>query len=74
MRLPLCENKSTVKNNSKCIKMAINNKLKISWKNDIWQSVVEYDVLKLRNQFKNSPELKMRDYRLNTQIRENNLY
>gem|GEM_PF-3355516 len=54
--------------------MAINNKLKISWKNDIWQSVVEYDVLKLRNQFKNSPELKMRDYRLNTQIRENNLY
>jgi hypothetical protein len=70
MSLHLCENKS------KCIKMTITNKLKRSWKNDIWQSVEEYDVLKLRNQgkiIKSSPELKMSDYRLNTQIREINL-
>ena len=57
--------------------MTIINKLKRSWKNDIWQSVVEYDELKLRNQVKNvksSPELQMRDYRVNTKLRENNLY
>jgi hypothetical protein len=77
MSIPLCENKLTVNNNSKCIKMTIINKLKRSWKNDLWQSVVEYDVLKLRNQdkiIKSSPELKMSDYRLNTQLREINLY
>ncbi|WP_372949677.1 hypothetical protein [Mariniphaga sp.] len=53
--------------------MATTNKLKISWKNDLQKSVVEQDVLKLRNQLKtiqNSPELKMEDYRLNTQLRE----
>ena len=77
MSLPLCENKSTVNKNSKFIKMTITNKSKMSWKNDIWQSVAEYDVLKLRNQVKiitSSPELKMRDYRFNAQIKENNLY
>ena len=74
MRLPSYKNKSTVKNNSKCIKMAINNKLKISWKNGHWPSVIEHDVLRLRDQPKNSPGLKMTDYRMNTQIRENNLY
>jgi hypothetical protein len=77
MSLHLYKNKSTVNNNSKCIKMTITNKLKRSWKNDIWQSVEEYDVLKLRNQgkiIKSSPELKMSDYRLNTQLREIYLY
>jgi hypothetical protein len=77
MSLHLYKNKSTVNNNLKCIKMAITNKSKRSWKNDIWQSVAEYDMLKLRNQgkiIKSSPELKMIDYRLNTQLRENNLY
>ncbi len=72
-QLTFDENKLTVKYNSKCIDMATTNKLKISWKNDLQKSVVEQDVLKLRNQLKtiqNSPELKMEDYRLNTQLRE----
>jgi hypothetical protein len=56
--------------------MATINKLKISWKNDLWQSVVEQDVMKLRNQLKiiqSSPELKLRDYSWNTQLREQNM-
>lgn len=56
--------------------MATTDKLKISWKNDLWKSVVEQDVLKLRNQLKtiqSSPELKMEDYRLNRQVREQSM-
>lgn len=56
--------------------MATTNNFKKSWKNDLRQSVVEMDVLKLRNKLKiiqNSPEFKMSDYRLNTRVRENNL-
>lgn len=76
MGLPLDEDKSIVKNNSKWFKMATTNNFKKSWKNDLRQSVVEMDVLKLRNKLKfiqNSPEFKMSDYRLNTRVRENNL-
>jgi hypothetical protein len=54
--------------------MATSNKLKISWKNDLRHSVGEKDVLKLRNQLKiirNSPELKMRDYRLSITDKKN---
>ncbi len=75
MGLPLDEDKSIVKNNSKWFKMATTNNFKKSWKNDLRQSVVEQDVLKLRNKLKiiqNSPEFKMSDYRLNTRVRENN--
>ena len=56
--------------------MATTNKPKESWKNDLQQSVVEKDVQNLRNQLQtiqSSPELEMRDYRLNTQIREQNM-
>jgi hypothetical protein len=66
-------NEPTFINNSKCTKMANTVKMKISWKNDLQKSVVEQDVLKLRNKLKNiqsSPELKKEDYRLNTQLRE----
>ena len=55
--------------------MAITNKLKISWKNDLQQSVVEQDVLKLRNKLKsiqNSPEL-IEDNRMKKQAREQNM-
>ncbi len=55
--------------------MAIPNKMKISWKNDLRQSVAERDVLKLRNKLKTiqrSPELKMSDNSLNEQTMENN--
>ncbi len=56
--------------------MANTKKMKISWKNDLQQSVVEQDVIKLRNKLKtiqNTPELEMRDYNLNTQQREQNM-
>ena len=56
--------------------MATKNKLKISWKNALQQSVVEKDVLKLRNQLKSiqsSHDLKMSDNRMNTQAREQNM-
>ena len=75
-QLTFDENKSIAKNNSKCITMATTNKLKISWKNDLQRSVVEQDVLKLRNQLKtiqSSSDLKIEDYRLNVQQREQNM-
>jgi hypothetical protein len=76
MSIPLYDDRPTVKNNLKCIKMEINTNLKISWRNDLRQSIAEQDILNLRNQLKIikcSPELKMRHYRLNTQACENNL-
>lgn len=54
--------------------MTNTNKMRISWKNELRQSVVEQDVLKLRDHLKaiqRSPELKMSDYKLNEQVREN---
>jgi hypothetical protein len=56
--------------------MANTNKMKLSWKNDLQQSVTEQDVLKLRNQLKtiqSSDELKKRDYNMSTQQREQNM-
>lgn len=57
--------------------MTNTKKMKISWKNDLRQSIVENDVQNLRNQLKiiqNSSELN-RNMRLqnNTELRENNL-
>jgi hypothetical protein len=56
--------------------MATSNKLKISWKNDLRHSVGEQDVIRLRNQLKiikGSPELRMSNYRLNIEVRGNNI-
>jgi hypothetical protein len=56
--------------------MAITRELKTGWENDLGQSVIEKDVLKLRNQIKiiqRSPEFQRRDYRFNAQVRETNL-
>ncbi|MBW6535116.1 MAG: hypothetical protein K0B11_08915 [Mariniphaga sp.] len=56
--------------------MANTNKMKISWKNDLQQSVTEQDVLKLRKQLKtiqSSFDLKMRDCRLNIQAQGQNM-
>ncbi|RIH63418.1 hypothetical protein D1164_20025 [Mariniphaga sediminis] len=69
MGIPLYENKK--------FKMTNTYKMKISWKNDLQQSIVETDVQSLRNQLKiiqSSSELN-RNMRLqnNTEVRENNL-
>ena len=76
LQLTFDENKSIVKENLKGINMTTTNNLKISWKNDFQKSVVEKDVLKLRNKLKtiqNSPEFKMENYRLHMQVREQNM-
>ena len=69
MGIPLYENKK--------FKMTNTYKMKISWKNDLQQSIVETDVQNLKNQLKiiqSSPELN-RNKRLqnNTKERENNM-
>jgi hypothetical protein len=54
-------------------KMVNTNKLKISWKNSLWQSIGEQDVMILRNQLKiikSKYESKMTDYKIETIVRE----
>ena len=53
--------------------MEYTTKLKISWKNDLRQSIGEQDVLNLRGQLniiKCSPDLKMRIQRKEATVRE----
>jgi hypothetical protein len=64
---------TTDTNHLKLKKMANTNKLNISWKNSLWQSIGEQDVIKLRNQLKiikSKYESKMTDYKIETIVRE----